>query len=164
MATLVLLASTLITVPSTSAQSNDTPTCSSGTAVHDPDNNPGLVSDCETLLAARDALGGNPTLYWATDTPIARWEGVTVGGTPERVTELILQNRGLNGEIPSELGDLANLVKLDLKGNQLTGSIPAELGKALQPRTPRLELESIDRTDTDGTGRPHKPREAVVGP
>ena len=34
----------------------------------------------------------------------------------------------MTGEIPTELGSLANLLDLDLGGNQLTGEIPAELG------------------------------------
>ena len=32
--------------------------CENGVAVPDPTNNPGLVSDCEALLAARDTLAG----------------------------------------------------------------------------------------------------------
>ena len=48
----------------------------------DPDNNPGLVSDCEALLASRDTLAGTVALNWSADTPIADWEGVTVEGTP----------------------------------------------------------------------------------
>ena len=58
MATLVLLAAIFTIVRSASAQSTDTPTCSTGAAVPDPANNRGLVSDCEALLAARDTLGG----------------------------------------------------------------------------------------------------------
>ena len=38
---------------SAAAQTSD---CTSGIAVPDPTNNPGLVSDCEALLAARDTL------------------------------------------------------------------------------------------------------------
>ena len=33
--------------------------CSSSVAVLDPANNPGLVSDCETLLSVRDTLAGS---------------------------------------------------------------------------------------------------------
>ena len=80
LATLVLLAATFTVVRSASAQSTDTPTCSTGAAVPDPANNPGLVSDCEALLAGRDTLAGTATLDWSADVPIAQWEGVTVGG------------------------------------------------------------------------------------
>ena len=34
----------------------------------------------------------------------------------------------MTGEIPTELGSLANLRWLDLRNNQLTGEIPTELG------------------------------------
>ena len=61
----------------------------------DAANNPGLVDDCEVLLSARDTLAGSATLNWSADTPIAHWDGVTVGGTPRRVTELNLENKGV---------------------------------------------------------------------
>ena len=41
---------------------------------------------------------------------------------------LSLSDNQLTGEIPTELGDLANLEELYLWGNQLTGEIPTELG------------------------------------
>ena len=94
----------------------------------DPDNNPGLVSDCAALLAARDTLAGAATLDWAAETPIAEWDGVIPRGTPLRVTMLLLQERQLTGEIPTELGSLSNLQGLSLSDNRLTGEIPPELG------------------------------------
>ena len=39
-----------------------------------------------------------------------------------------LSDNQLTGEIPTELGNLANLQSLSLWGNQLTGEIPTELG------------------------------------
>ena len=44
--------------------------CATGVAVADVRANPGLVSDCNTLLAARDTLAGNETLNWSADRPI----------------------------------------------------------------------------------------------
>ena len=105
-----------------------TSACATGGAVPDPDNNPGLVSDCGALLAARDTLAGTATLNWAADTPMSEWEGVTTDGTPLRVTQLNLSRKGLTGEIPAQLGNLSNLTQLNLRSNQLTGDIPAELG------------------------------------
>ena len=59
--------------------------CSSGIAVTDPDDNPGLVSDCEVLLAARDILAGSAGLNWSADVRIESWDGVGVWGEPMRV-------------------------------------------------------------------------------
>ena len=101
--------------------------CVNGGAVSDT-TNLGLMSDCETLLAARDTLAGAASLNWAADNLVTLWDGVTVAGTPRRVTALFLHQKGLTGEIPAELGNLSNLQSLELTSNQLTGEIPAELG------------------------------------
>ena len=102
--------------------------CTTGRAVPDAVDNPGLVSDCEALLASRDALRGSARLNWSADTPIADWDGITIGRTPKRVTGLRLNERQLTGEIPAEFGSLDNLQLLYLFGNELGGEIPAELG------------------------------------
>lgn len=92
-------------------------------------NNPGLATDCARLLTARDTLVGTGTLNWSANAPVTTWDGVTVGGSPLRVTELYLPGKGLTGEIPAGLGDLSDLQELDLTGDQLTGTIPVELGQ-----------------------------------
>ena len=100
--------------------------CADGGAVADAANT-GLVADCEALLAARDTLAGTASLNWSLDTPITGWDGVTVGGTPPRVTGLALVQKQLTGEIPSALASLSNLGSLRLDKNQLTGCIPPGL-------------------------------------
>ena len=102
--------------------------CGTAGAVADPDSNPGLVSDCNALLAAQGALAGSATLNWAAGTPVADWDGVTVAGSPRRVTELSLFDSGLTGAIPTELGMLTDLKRLVLSRNRLTGPVPAWLG------------------------------------
>ncbi len=119
--------------------------CTAGFVVPAPATNPGLVRDCETLLAARAALFGGRLVNWGSGTPLARWEGVTVAGAPPRVTGLDLRDRylgfslretrggmsigspGHGGTIPPTLGALERLQHLDLSGNTLTGPIPPEL-------------------------------------
>jgi hypothetical protein len=47
----------------------------------------------------------------------------------DRLLYLVLNGIELQGEIPSEIGNLLSLTTLHLVGNKLTGSIPEEIGK-----------------------------------
>ena len=98
-----------------------------GDAVTDKSNT-GLIADCEAMLAARDTLRGTVALNWAPDTSIARWNGITLGGSPKRVTKVKLQKKGLSGQIPAEIGSLEMLEELWLYTNELSGTIPPEMG------------------------------------
>ena len=122
------LAVALLTLMHPGVAQGDSGPCATGGVIDDVANNPGLVSDCTALLAARDILAGERELNWSESTYIGEWEGVTLAGWPLRVTELQLGFRGLNGEVPNELGRLPNLTNLHLGRNQLTGNIPAQLG------------------------------------
>ena len=111
--------------------------CSDGAAVGA--GNAGLAGDCALLLAAKDPLRGTETLNWSADTAIADWEGITVGGTPPRVTRLWIDRNTsprqigrritLTGTIPAALGGLAQLEWLTLSRHDLTGPIPPALGQ-----------------------------------
>ena len=103
--------------------------CASGNAVADAAGNPGLVADCEALLKSRDMLSGDASLNWSEDTAIAKWDGVRLGGTPQRVTRLYLVQKSLGGTIPADLGSLSALTGLYLHRNELTGPIPSQLGE-----------------------------------
>ena len=83
--------------------------CFAGGDTAETGNNPGLVSDCEALLAAKDTLAGTSLLNWSERTPIVEWTGVTLAGSPLRVTGLDLSERGLTGNLPPVLGSLTNL-------------------------------------------------------
>ena len=119
--------------------------CIAGDAIPDAVSNPGLVSDCEALLGARHALAGTAKLNWSLLTPIAEWDGVTLGGTPQRVTELNLYGSQLTGAIPSELSNLTNLRALLLSNNRLRGPIPGSLGGL-------SKLEALDLWGNELTG------------
>lgn len=103
--------------------------CSNGIVVPSPEHSPGLVQDCEGLMGVRDALIGGTDVNWTYDEPLLNWDRVTVGGVPNRVRELELPSRGFEGNISPELGNLDELVKLNMQGNQLTGPIPPEIDK-----------------------------------
>ena len=118
--------------------------CVTGGALEES-TNPGLVSDCEALLAAGDELAGSAALSWSAGTPIAEWEGVTVSGTPGRVTRLYLRDRGLTGTMAPELGRLTGLERLYLHDNKLAGTIPDLGGLA------KLERLWLNRNELSGT-------------
>ena len=102
---------------------------------------PGIVGDCEALLASRDALGGDKSLNWSEDLSIGEWQGISI--FKGRVARLHLVDQGLTGIVPSELGSLTNLRDLSLGGNQLTGGIPKELGNLSNLRSLWLRLNQL---------------------
>ena len=116
--------------------------CVSSGAVTDQTNT-GLVSDCDTLLAAKETLARTANLNWSADSPIGKWEGVTVRGMPERVVWLDLRAKGLDGSVPAELGQLSKLTYLNLRTNQLTGEIPSELGSLANLRELNLHVNQL---------------------
>ena len=132
--------------------------CGEGYVVPWPENNPGLVKDCETLLGLRDQLAGDVLLNWNLLVPIGEWEGVRIRGNPSRrgdpsrVRGLGLTGNPmyddslpapLNGILPPGLGQLSALESLDLRDNSLTGSIPTELGNLSQLRNLVLFRNSL---------------------
>ena len=108
--------------------------CSDGTAVPSPEYYPGLVSDCEALLLAKPTLeGSGPVMLdWSSTTDIRSWRGITVTGTPPRVTAVNCRRLRLEGTVPTQLGDLSNLAELNLAANDLKGTGPAPARKPLQ--------------------------------
>ena len=87
-------------------------------------------SDRAKLEALYDALGGDDwtnNTRWKTDAPLGEWHGVATNADG-RVVRLDLNDNGLVGQIPPEIGDLALLEELHLFSNALTGPIPSEIG------------------------------------
>ncbi len=56
------------------------------------------------------------------------WYGINCDAGNTTVQKIFLVSNNLNGTITPKLGNLTNLLLLNLTWNQLTGSIPAELG------------------------------------
>ena len=86
--------------------------------------------DRSVLVTLYEATGGSNWTKndnWLTDAPLGEWHGVSTDESG-RVQRLELRANGLTGEIPPELGALANLESLSLLRNGLTGEIPPELG------------------------------------
>ena len=126
--------------------------CSGSAAVSHTTTDTGLIADCNALLAAKPTLlGGSETaLNWSTSLSMAAWHGVGLNDSPTRVAALWLGGYGLQGEIPTEVGNLTSLTQLYLDSNLLTGPIPTELG-GLTSLT-ELYLDSNLLTDSIPSG------------
>ena len=127
-----------------------------GVAVTNPEANTELVADCESLLGLRNTIRGTQPLDWTGSKAVSEWEGVTVSGTPQRVTGLDLSDGGLDGQLSGLLGNLTGLTTLDLSGNPLTGMIPSKLALLTN-----LTTVSLDGTEFDGCAPPVLSRAAT---
>ena len=77
---------------------------------------PSAANDRAALAAlyrATDGANWFDDTNWLSDTPLDGWHGVTTDGAG-RVTELNLGDNLLAGELPPELGSLANLRRSSL--------------------------------------------------
>ena len=155
--------------PAVGANSPDSSpgSCTNGTAVENPAENPALVRDCTNLLQGKDTLAGSSTLNWSADLPIRRWHGITLGGSPTRVVGINLTSRPVSGRIPPEFGQLSALTELNFRVNDLTGGIPTELAGLTELRSLRLSgnlelggtippalgnLSKLEQLDLNATG------------
>lgn len=108
------------------------------------------ASDRAVLVTLYNATNGQNWFRkdnWLSDRPMNEWEGVRTD-SDGRVTELLLYNNGLIGEIPPELAQLSNLRRLLLYGtfgNELIGEIPVELAQL-------SNLEELNLSATDLSG------------
>ncbi|KAK9117515.1 hypothetical protein Sjap_016462 [Stephania japonica] len=106
-----------------------------------PNSAHSLSSDGLSLLAFKSAVDQTSPAAAAAfsewneddDTP-CRWNGVSCmnvsGSSDPRVVAVAVAGKGLRGYIPSELGTLVFLRRLNLHGNNLYGSIPEQLFNA----------------------------------
>ena len=118
------------------------------TATTAPTSTPPSEPDRAALLTLFQSTGGDGwtnNADWASEKPLAQWHGVTVDAA-DRVIELSLQDNGLRGELPAQLGDLSELRNLRLWSNRLTGEIPHELS-----RLTNLEQLAVGGNQLQGT-------------
>ena len=113
----------------------DVEACSKDIIVPNPEQNPGLVEDCRTLLVMRDKLvgSGSGMIPWSSDTPITEWGWIEVSGEPHRVRALYISDYAsagkLYGQVPSEIGNLVGLRELIIGDTHVNGRIPREIGR-----------------------------------
>ena len=88
-------------------------------------------SQLEGLVALFNSTDGTNWINndnWMTNTPLDTWEGVYTNDNFD-VTVLNLKNNNLNGELPTQIGNVNKLTYVDLSTNDLRGQLPDELGK-----------------------------------
>ena len=81
-----------------------------------------MNTDRAALAALYNATNGSSwqdDTNWLSNRPLGEWHGVSTDADG-RVTKLVLGSNQLTGPIPSELGNLANLQDLELRGNTAT--------------------------------------------
>ena len=105
-----------------------------------------VATDRAALVELYEATGGagwRGRTNWLSEEPIGDWHGVTTdyGG---RVSVLSLEENGLKGTLPPEVGNLSHMRQVHLWGNALTGPVPRALWS--------LPLELVALTGNKVTG------------
>ena len=105
----------------------------------------GASADRAALVALYNSTDGenwSRNTNWLSAQPLADWHGVTTDADG-RLSEVRLPENLLQGELPSALGSLTNLILLQLGYNQLSGSIPTGLGGLANLETLSLENNQL---------------------
>ena len=116
----------------TPAEAVPSPAAEQPTESPPPDAEPATPAERDrailtALYHATDGPNWADNTNWLTDAPLSEWYGVWVDSDTLGVRQLILFANRLKGEIPPELGDLADLKYLNLNRNLLSGCIPLSL-------------------------------------
>ena len=93
-----------------------------------------LANDCAWLLSAEITLEGvnnGDALNWGETNTLDQWTGLTLSGSPARVTAIEPGESGppidLRGTLPSDLGNLTSLNSLKLREAKISGTIPKSI-------------------------------------
>lgn len=99
----------------------------------------------QALLDFYNATDGtNWKNTWNLEAPVSEWYGVTI--TNNEVTEISMLFNNVKGTLPSSLGQLQSLRKLELSFNPITGNLPESIGNLAN-----LEFLACNGTDLEGS-------------
>lgn len=104
------------------------------------------AQECTALEALYTNTNGNEwvaNIGWLQTSTPCSWYGVTCNDSNTNVSQIILSYNNLVGTIPPEIGNLSELIWLDLGANELEGPIPAQIGNLGQLRTLYLAGNSL---------------------
>ena len=131
-------------------------TCTNGTAVPNPADNPELVEDCNLLLSVADTIAGEGILNWGVDTPITEWEGVFAAGEQPRGLRASTQRcRPHRHHTPGtgraeRSGRVEYLRSIDHRPHS------GRVGQPVQSTRTVPYLRGVDGNDPDRAGKPLK--------
>ena len=154
---IALSATFLIAVRPLLAQTTTLPTCATGTAVPDPDNNPGLVSDCEALLEAQDTQTGTAVLQGIAPTATV----IPTGTSPPPTPTPAVSSEPPNADDEAQAGGLFSEVEgdpplstdVETLASRLVG---IDFGQIAQITNPPIDLKD------SVTGTPPTPHTLVL--
>jgi len=113
------------------------------------------------LYNATDGPNWTNNTDWNTAATVDTWFGVATSGG--HVTAIGLNNNGLDGTIPVEIGDLIHLSFLALDRNAITGSIPSEIGNCTALRRISLGRNQISGALPSEIGNLVEIRDLLLG-
>ncbi|WVZ10113.1 hypothetical protein V8G54_014643 [Vigna mungo] len=106
----------------------------------------GNQTDHLVLLKFKESISNDPykiIASWNSSIHFCNWPGVTCNSMNQRVIELNLEGKQLQGLIPPHIGNLSFLNRLNLGNNSFSGKIPQELGRLLQLQNLSLTNNSL---------------------
>jgi len=104
-------------------------------------------TEADALIALyndTNGTGWTNNQNWTKLVEVATWSGITVNDG--NVTVINIKRNNLVGTIPAELGNLSELLYLDLQINNLSGSIPTTLGNLT-----KLDYIALDENQLTGS-------------
>lgn len=87
------------------------------------------TKDSLALVALYDSTDGSNWFHhenWLTTAPVSTWYGITVTG--DRVTQVVFLTDHLDGMLPHQLGNLTALTTFIINQGNFAGGIPTEIG------------------------------------
>lgn len=104
-----------------------------------------IQQEREALIAFYNATGGDNwtnNMNWCSDKPLEEWYGISFWNGHVRNINLSYNN--LTGQLPEELGKLAELNSLNLDSNNLTGEIPECISKLTSLQYLNLSFNTLE--------------------
>ena len=104
-----------------------------------------LYAGYSFLVGGLDFIPSMTNIYelWLDDNPGLEGTIPSEIGNLSKLASFSTANCGLSGSIPSEIGSMTNMIQLWLNDNKLTGAIPSELGNSVSTKILKLHNNEL---------------------